>query len=133
MNINFELCDAIREGNIQRLVEMVEEHGIGPALSSSPGQPDSPLHYAAEIDNFEAVEHLLDNGADINWGQPNYLTPLEVLLIENDINWEMVEFLVNRGAILVDREIQKIELSDETFQKFTEIFDLATFAAARRS
>lgn len=129
MNVNFELCDSIREGNIQRLREMMDGYGAGLDLRFNPDPLLHPLHYAVREQHFEVIDYLLDNGADINWGPRAFITPLEDLLVQDVVDWEMVEFLVNRGAILGDSRDQSIGISDEIFQKFTEIFEFNAVAS----
>nr|QBK85620.1 MAG: ankyrin repeat protein [Marseillevirus LCMAC101] len=122
MDINFEICEAISAGNMQRLRELVEEHGISSELNLNPDQPVHPLHYAVEMQNFYAVNYLLDNGVSVESGRPIYLTPLEFSVTENNVKWEIVELLVLRGATL-NPVIQGLELSGEVSQKFTEIWE----------
>lgn len=54
------------------------------------------LLYAARESCIPCAKELLDQGADINLGDPDGITPLIIAL--SNIHWDMGKFLVERGA-----------------------------------
>ena len=70
---------------------------LKPAQPVKAGDQPTPLHRAALQDGLEAVELLLDHGADPNALDDRHQTPLH-LAISGDADIRIVKRLVNAGT-----------------------------------
>lgn len=60
-----------------------------------------PLHYAVEKNDYELIEDLIEQGADINAVDEDYYTPLRKAMESDDIhrwNKEVIKLLIEKGA-----------------------------------
>ena len=72
------------------------EAGADPNAPTSPGKPETPLHYAASSDDADVAEALIDGGADLEIPGGSIGTPLD-----NAVGygcWHVARLLVARGA-----------------------------------
>ena len=82
------------------IVRILIEAGADPNALTSPGKPETPLHYAASSDDADVAEALIDGGADLEIPGGSIGTPLD-----NAVGygcWHVARLLVARGA-LVDK------------------------------
>ena len=56
------------------------------------------LHQAASYDNVELADFLLENGAEVNWGTGNNITPLSLAAIKGNV--AMTRWLIENGAVI---------------------------------
>jgi hypothetical protein len=78
------------------IVRILIEAGADPNALTSPGKPETPLHYAASSDDADVAEALIDGGADLEIPGGSIGTPLD-----NAVGygcWHVARLLVARGA-----------------------------------
>jgi hypothetical protein len=78
------------------IVRILIEAGADPDALTSPGKPETPLHYAASSDDADVAEALIDGGADLEIPGGSIGTPLD-----NAVGygcWHVARLLVARGA-----------------------------------
>jgi hypothetical protein len=78
------------------VVRILIEAGADPDALTSPGKPETPLHYAASSDDADVAEALIDGGADLEIPGGSIGTPLD-----NAVGygcWQVARLLVARGA-----------------------------------
>jgi hypothetical protein len=78
------------------VVRILIEAGADPNALTSPGKPETPLHYAASSDDADVAEALIDGGADLEIPGGSIGTPLD-----NAVGygcWHVARLLVARGA-----------------------------------
>jgi len=78
------------------IVRILIEAGADPNALTSPGKPETPLHYAASSDDADVAEALIDGGADLETPGGSIGTPLD-----NAVGygcWHVARLLVARGA-----------------------------------
>jgi uncharacterized protein len=78
------------------IVRILIEAGADPNALTSPGKPETPLHYAASSDDADVAEALIDGGADLEVPGGSIGTPLD-----NAVGygcWHVARLLVARGA-----------------------------------
>ena len=99
------ICDEIKAG------ENINTH-IGNGVSAPVwlddffvatglGEVRIPLVEACYYGNMQAVQVLLDNGADPNYGIKGHLTPIDAVLIrkrDHTLTMKMLEILIDNGA-----------------------------------
>lgn len=56
----------------------------------------SPLHYAAEYSHTDAMQLLIDHGANINKKGGSDLTPMHWAVVK--VNMEAIQLLIDNGA-----------------------------------
>lgn len=71
---NAALLDAAKKGCLARVTRLVTPENIN--CRDAQGRNSTPLHLAAGYNNFEVVEFLLENGADVNAQDKGGLIPL---------------------------------------------------------
>lgn len=71
---NAALLDAAKKGCLARVTRLVTPENIN--CRDAQGRNSTPLHLAAGYNNFEVVEYLLENGADVNAQDKGGLIPL---------------------------------------------------------
>jgi uncharacterized protein len=75
---------------------LIDAGGDPNAASSGPGNPETPLHYAASSDDVDVAAALIDRGADIETPGGSIGTPLD-----NAIGygcWHVARLLATRGV-----------------------------------
>jgi len=87
----FDACDAIGQGDIDRLRILIEKYPD--ILNQTLLNGDTLLHIASGINNINAVKLLVEKGADVNVENLRKATPLESASGE-----EVRKFLENHGA-----------------------------------
>jgi hypothetical protein len=79
------------------VVHLLIDAGADPnATTTGPGEPETPLHYAASTDDVDVAAALLDRGADLETPDGSIGTPLD-----NAIGygcWHVARLLATRGA-----------------------------------
>ena len=78
------------------IVRILIEAGADPNALTSPGKPETPLHYAASSDDADVAEALIDGGADLEVPGGSIGTPLD-----NAVGygcWHVARLFVARGA-----------------------------------
>jgi uncharacterized protein len=78
------------------IVGILIEADADPNALTSPGKPETPLHYAASSDDADVAEALIDGGADLEIPGGSIGTPLD-----NAVGygcWHVARLLVARGA-----------------------------------
>ena len=78
------------------IVRILIEADADPNALTSPGKPETPLHYAASSDDADVAEALIDGGADLEVPGGSIGTPLD-----NAVGygcWHVARLLVARGA-----------------------------------
>jgi hypothetical protein len=78
------------------IVRILIEADADPNARTSPGKPETPLHYAASSDDADVAEALIDGGADLEIPGGSIGTPLD-----NAVGygcWHVARLLVARGA-----------------------------------
>lgn len=78
------------------IVRILIEAGADPNALTSPGKPETPLHYAASSDDADVAEALINGGADLEIPGGSIGTPLD-----NAVGygcWHVARLLVSRGA-----------------------------------
>ena len=78
------------------IVRILIEAGADPNALTSPGHPETPLHYAASSDDADVAEALINGGADLEVPGGSIGTPLD-----NAVGygcWHVARLLVARGA-----------------------------------
>jgi len=78
------------------IVRILIEAGADPNALTSPGNPETPLHYAASSDDADVAEALINGGADLEVPGGSIGTPLD-----NAVGygcWHVARLLVARGA-----------------------------------
>ena len=78
------------------IVRILIEAGADPNALTSPGKPETPLHYAASSDDADVAEALINGGADLEVPGGSIGTPLD-----NAVGygcWHVARLLVARGA-----------------------------------
>ncbi len=75
----------------------------------------SAIIYAAMNLNLDMVNHLIQNGADVNARASHYGTPLMIAINNND--YEMVITLVEQGANINARNNEKVTIFDTAIRK----------------
>lgn len=88
--------DAARKGNVAKVKELLDaDPGL---VSSKDKMGKTPLHYAAENDQKDVAELLIDHGADINTRDSNGgFAPIDLALSSYHY-MDVLELLVARGA-----------------------------------
>lgn len=56
----------------------------------------SPLHYAAEYNHTDAMQLLIDHGANINKKGGNDITPMHWAVVK--VNMEAIQLLIDNGV-----------------------------------
>ena len=88
------LIKKLSKGNFEILKVIVEK------FPHTVNQPTSfgltPLHYASESSNFDAIKFLIDNGAEVNSKSKLGQTPLHIAALYN--RHENVRVLISLGA-----------------------------------
>jgi hypothetical protein len=82
--------------NGPEMVKLLIEAGADPNATTSPGSPETPLHYAASSDDVDVAVALVDGGADLETPGGSIGTPLD-----NAVGyacWHVARLLVQRGA-----------------------------------
>ena len=88
------LIDAILSSDSAKMVKLLEG-GASPNKTTKDGK--SPLHYAVRLGNFDAVEILLEAGAQVNPRDKALATPLfDALSCPQPVN--MIDLLLDAGA-----------------------------------
>jgi ankyrin repeat protein len=59
---------------------------------------NTPLHYAARTDHVEAMQALLDAGAEVDPVNEEGITPLRQLFLKQPFNVDAIDLLLSRGA-----------------------------------
>ncbi len=80
-----------------RIIDLLIRHGIQVNCADHE-QKWTPLHYAANAQNLEAVKILLENNAAIEAKDIFGNTPLWRCVMNIDPNLDMVKLLLNNGA-----------------------------------
>ena len=78
------------------IVRILIEADADPNALTSPGKPETPLHYAASSDDADVAEALINAGADLEVPGGSIGTPLD-----NAVGygcWHVARLLVARGA-----------------------------------
>ena len=78
------------------IVRILIEAGADPNARTSPGNAETPLHYAASSDDADVAEALINGGADLEIPGGSIGTPLD-----NAVGygcWHVARLLVARGA-----------------------------------
>ena len=78
------------------IVRILIEADADPNALTSPGKPETPLHYAASSDDADVAEALINGGADLEVPGGSIGTPLD-----NAVGygcWHVARLLVARGA-----------------------------------
>jgi uncharacterized protein len=78
------------------IVRILIEAGADPNALTSPGRPETPLHYAASSDDADVADALIIGGADLEVPGGSIGTPLD-----NAVGygcWHVARLLVARGA-----------------------------------
>jgi hypothetical protein len=65
---------------------------------------DTPLMVSISISNIDIVSILLKNNANIDVQAEDGYTPILIALTQKDINYKLVDFLLNKGASFVEAE-----------------------------
>ncbi|MGL9757805.1 MAG: ankyrin repeat domain-containing protein [Wolbachia sp.] len=93
MELNEQLINAAKEGNIEQIRKLIEDGADVNAINEF---RQTPLHKAIELGRRETAELLLEKGADVNAADRCGETPLHVAIRYN--RKELVELLLNGGA-----------------------------------
>lgn len=78
------------------IVKLLIDAGADPNVATTPGHPETPLHYAASSDDVDVAVALIDGGADLETPGGSIGTPLD-----NAVGyacWHVARLLVARGA-----------------------------------
>ena len=94
---------AVTEKKNIEIVENLVCKGANVNAKATVGELENwtPLHFAVTVkNNFEIIEYLVSHGANVNAQINGMLTPLDVLLGENDVDDdnEIAVFLMSNGA-----------------------------------
>jgi hypothetical protein len=118
----FRLAEATTVDGLNRLRELLETGVVDPNVKD-PDRGMTPLHYAANRGNLEAIEILIDNGADVNAQNKRGRTPLHTLVeqkYDKVVLW-LVQYCGANPHIADVRNIAPMDLALNWFQK--EIID----------
>ena len=86
-----ECLIAIRNNELEKLADCIKKYGVNTIFNKG-----TMLHTAVFQNNLEAVEYLLDQGADPNILYDHSETPL-IAAIDNK-QWEIAKRLIQKGA-----------------------------------
>lgn len=118
----FRLAEATTMDGLNRLREVLETAVFDPNVKDT-DRGMTPLHYAANKGNLEAIEILIDNGADVNAQNKRGRTPLHTLVeqkYDKVVLW-LVQYCGANPHIADVRNIAPMDLALNWFQK--EIID----------
>jgi ankyrin repeat protein len=87
--LNFATCSSGHSGST-KMVELLLKHGADPNSNS---KLQSPLMGACLYSNYEVVEYLVENGADVNLADECKAT---ALLYASDV--KTIKYLISKGA-----------------------------------
>lgn len=102
------LHDAIATNDLQK-VKAVVENNKNIDLDETDDEGSTPLYTAAQMDNFEILEYIMNQGADPNKTDSNGWTPLHVLVLRatqcglffnkyNDNFFNPIKYLIEHGS-----------------------------------
>jgi len=103
MNLNEELLDAVKEGDLRRVKELLKM-GADPNARSERGvaaeierlKECTPLHVAAYFGRARIAKLLIEQGADVNAKDFSGRTPLHLAALRH--NARITQLLLNSGA-----------------------------------
>ena len=137
--IDTDIHLAISDRNINLLVKAIKEHKD--QINTQNAMKSTPLDLAISLANLEAIEILIENGADLNIHNREGLTPMHQLIknvdyfLENNISHDAIintaKKLILKGALLTiqDRRgntlinyvAQKAKANKSTTKTFTKL------------
>lgn len=79
MSTNYEVFLAAEKNDIAKLKHYIEDKGVDVNLADY-DRKATPLHWAANRGNLEAIEYLIDQGANVNAQNKRGRTPLHSLV-----------------------------------------------------
>lgn len=86
---------AVKPSSSEGVVGMLIEKGV--FLINQPNKEgETPLHYAARLNNIQAIDLLIDNGANINAVDSYGRTPLHCAAVH--CRYDVVKILIEKGA-----------------------------------
>jgi hypothetical protein len=133
-----ELCIAAREGDVERILQVINDFDDDGEVQFRDKFRFTPLHYAAMFGHAEACGVLLDNGVELNWQGLWGNTALHhaamwgqvaacKLLLERGARYDLRN---NDGATPADCAGQMCKKDGKT-SEFTEIIDAIASVAAK--
>lgn len=79
MSTNYAIFLAAEKNDVKTLKRLIEEEGIDPNIQDY-DRKATPLHWASNKGHVEAIEYLIDQGADVNMQNKRGRTPLHNLV-----------------------------------------------------
>ncbi len=86
--------DAAVEGNKMKVMKGIFEDGVG--INTRGKYYETALHWAARYGNYEVVELLVGQGADVNAIDQKDITPLHLAMLYG--HYEIADYLISYGA-----------------------------------
>eukprot|EP00386_Alphamonas_edax_P005746 GDKI01018744.1.p1 GENE.GDKI01018744.1~~GDKI01018744.1.p1 ORF type:complete len:375 (-),score=133.35 GDKI01018744.1:30-1154(-) len=90
------LCQAAAAGDIKLMIELLADTSLPCRVSSRDAKRMTPLHWAADRGQLEAVEFLLDRGAEVNAQDDHGESALHLAVMAEEA--KIVRVLIDRGG-----------------------------------
>ncbi len=116
-----EIHDVVKKGDINKLKALITKDKLLVNLKDKNGK--TPLHFACQNNNIEAIEYLFKNGANINEKNINGVTPLQYAAYMGHTG--ALEFLIkNKVDINSEDNTKRTALDFAILNKKIDIVDL---------